>query len=58
MTKRTVTCEITDLELMRMLPPVPLPVQIRQKLNSHGFKQAVCCGKRKPYPNRHNRNAV
>lgn len=38
MSNNIVTCEISFLEELKMVPPVPYEVQIRNKLNSHGFK--------------------
>ena len=36
--ERVVMCEITHDDLLEMVPPVPFAVQVRLKLNKHGFE--------------------
>ena len=35
---RVVMCEITRNDILEMRPPVPFGVQVRLRLNRHGFK--------------------
>lgn len=36
--ERVVMCEITRNDILEMQPPVPYEVQVRLRLNKHGFK--------------------